>query len=105
MRMQVQSLASLSGLRIRRCRELLCRLQMWPGSGVAVIVAQASSYSSNWTHSLETSICHMSAALKRQNIKKKKKKRKKEKKKKRKIIYLPNGTAISWEARPEFGIG
>jgi len=31
-------LASLSGLRIRRCRELWCRLQMWLGSGVAVAV-------------------------------------------------------------------
>ena len=36
MRLQVQSLASLNGLRIRRCRELWCRLQTWHGSGVAV---------------------------------------------------------------------
>ena len=28
----VQSLASLSGLRIRPCCELCCRLQMWLGS-------------------------------------------------------------------------
>ena len=34
----VLSLASLSGLRIRRCRELWCRWQMWLGSGVAVAV-------------------------------------------------------------------
>jgi len=39
MRLQVQSLASLSGLRIRRCRELWCRLQTWLGSGIAVAVA------------------------------------------------------------------
>ena len=38
MRPQVQSLASLSGLRIQRCRELWCRSQMWLGSGVAVAV-------------------------------------------------------------------
>jgi len=31
MRLQVQSLALLSGLRIRRCRELWCRLQTWLG--------------------------------------------------------------------------
>jgi len=35
-RMQVRSLASLSGLRIRCCRELQCRLQMLLGSCVAV---------------------------------------------------------------------
>ena len=57
MRMQVQSLASLSGLRIWSCRELWCRLQMQLGSGIAVAVAQANSYSSNLTPSLGTSIC------------------------------------------------
>ena len=36
MRLQVQSLALLSRLRIRRCHELWCRSQMWLGSGVAV---------------------------------------------------------------------
>ena len=44
-RLWVRSLASLSGLRIRRCRELWCRLQMWLRSGVAVALAQAGSYS------------------------------------------------------------
>ena len=39
MRMQVQSLASLSELRIQRCHELWCRLQMRLGSGIAVAVA------------------------------------------------------------------
>ena len=38
MRMQVPSLASLSGLRIWHCRELWCRLQMWLLSLVAVAV-------------------------------------------------------------------
>ena len=32
MRMQVRSLASLSGLRIQSCRELWYRSQTWPGS-------------------------------------------------------------------------
>ena len=36
MRMQVQSLALLSGLRIQRCCELWSRLQMWLRSGIAV---------------------------------------------------------------------
>ena len=31
MRLRVRSLTSLSGLRIRRCRELWCRPQMWLG--------------------------------------------------------------------------
>ena len=37
-RLRVQSLASLSGLRARRCRELWCRSQPRLGSGVAVAV-------------------------------------------------------------------
>ena len=36
MRLQVRSLALLSGLSIWRCRELWCRLKMWLGSGMAV---------------------------------------------------------------------
>ena len=38
-RMQVQSLALLSGLRILCCQELQHRFQVWFGSGVAVAVA------------------------------------------------------------------
>ena len=53
----VQSLASLSGLRVRRCCELWHRSQMWLGSGAAVDLAQARGYSSDWTRSLGTSIC------------------------------------------------
>ena len=39
MRIQVQSLASLSELRIRHCHDLWCRLQIQLRSGVAVAVA------------------------------------------------------------------
>ena len=39
MRMQVQSLALLSGLRIQRCHKLWYRSQMQLGFGVAVVVA------------------------------------------------------------------
>lgn len=53
MRMRVQSLTQFSGLRTWHCCEQRCRLQMCLGSCVAV----ASSCSSNWTPSLETSIC------------------------------------------------
>ena len=57
MRAQVQSLASLSGLRIWRCCELWCRLQTQLGSHVAVAVVWAGSYSSDSTPGLGTSIC------------------------------------------------
>ena len=57
MRLQVQSLASLSGLRIQDCCELWCRSQTRFGSHMAVAVVQAGSYSSNSTPSLATSIC------------------------------------------------
>ena len=55
--MRVQSLASLSGSGIWHCRELWCRLQMQLGSGIAVAVVQASSYSSELSPSLGTSMC------------------------------------------------
>ena len=38
-RFRVQSLASLSGLRIQRCRELWCRSQMQLRSGIAMVLA------------------------------------------------------------------
>ena len=56
--MQIRSLASLSGSRIWRCRELWCRLQMRLGSRAAVAVDEAGGCSSDWTPSLGTSICH-----------------------------------------------
>ena len=57
MRLEVQSLASLSGLRIQRCYELWCWSQTWLRSGVAVAVVEAGSCSSDSTPSLGTSIC------------------------------------------------
>ena len=51
------TLASFSGLRIWHCWELWCRSQTRLKSGVALVVAQVSSYSSNSTPSLGTSIC------------------------------------------------
>ena len=44
------------------------------GSGIAVAVAEASSYNSNLTPSLGTSICHGSSPRKGKKDKKKKKK-------------------------------
>ena len=57
MRMQVRSLDSLSGLRIRRCRELWCRSQPWLGSCIAVALVEAGSCNSDLTPSLGTSRC------------------------------------------------
>ena len=51
----VRSLASLSGLRIRRCCKLQHRLRMWLRSNIAA--AQAGNCSSDVTPSLRTSIC------------------------------------------------
>ena len=65
MRFRVQSLASLSGLRIRRCHELWCRLQTWLRSGVAVNVVEAGGYSSDLTPSLEISICRRNSPEKK----------------------------------------
>ena len=58
MRLWVQSLASLSVLRIQHCCELWCRLHTWLGSCIAVAVVEAGSYSSNYTPSLGASTCH-----------------------------------------------
>ena len=71
MRMQVQYLALLSGLKIRHSPELWCRSQMWFGSSVAVAVAAAGSYSSNLIPSLGTSICRGCSPKKTQKKKKK----------------------------------
>ena len=57
MRLQVPSLASLTGLRIQCCCELWCRLQAQLGSGVAAAVAQTGGCSSSSTPNLGTSIC------------------------------------------------
>ena len=58
MRMQVQSLASLSGSGIQHSSELSCRSHMQLGSHVAVATAQAGSCRSNSTPSLGASMCH-----------------------------------------------
>ena len=67
MRIQVWSLASLSGLRIWHCHELWWRSQMLHGSQVVVAVVQASSCSSNSTPTLGTSICHTPKRKKKTN--------------------------------------
>ena len=51
------SLALLNGLRIWHCRALCCRSQIRLRSLIVVVVAQAGSYSSSLTRSLETSMC------------------------------------------------
>ena len=56
--MRVQSLASVSGLRIQHCCELCCRSQIQLGSCVAVAVAVTGSCSSDLTPFLGTPICH-----------------------------------------------
>ena len=55
MRIWVQSLAPLSGLRIWCCHKIQCISQMWLGSGVAVAVVLAGSCSSNSSPSFGTS--------------------------------------------------
>ena len=56
-RMQVQSLASLSGLAIRCYGELWCRSQTRLGFRIAMAMASSCSSDSDLTPSLETSIC------------------------------------------------
>ena len=69
LRLRVQSLASLSRLKILHCCELWCRLQTWLGSDVALAVTQVSSYSSNQTPSLGTPI-YRECGPKKKKIKK-----------------------------------
>ena len=71
MRLWVQFLTSLSGLRIQHCCELWYSLKMWLRSGVAVV--QTSSYSSDQTPSLGNSIYCGCSPKKSQKDKKKKK--------------------------------
>ena len=66
---------SIPGLRIWCCHELWCKPQTRLGSGVAVALAYAGSYSSDLTPSLGTSLC--SGCSPKKAIKEKKKKRKK----------------------------
>ena len=71
MRLRVRFLALLSGLMIRRCHELWCRLQTRLRSRVAVALAEAGGYSSDLTPSLGTSICCESGPRQWQKDKKK----------------------------------
>ena len=73
MRMRVQSLVSLSGLRIWRCHELWCRSQTWLGSWVVVAVAVMAAPDPIGLLAWEP-LYAMGATLKRQKDKKKKKK-------------------------------
>ena len=70
MRMQVQSLASFSGLRIWHCHELWCKSQTQLRYGIAVVVVQASGYSSNSAPNLGTPICHRCGPKKKKRKKK-----------------------------------
>ena len=70
MRMQVQFLASISGVGTWRCHELWSRSQMWLGFRVAIAVVQASNCSSDWIPSLGTSICHGYCSKKQKKKKK-----------------------------------
>ena len=90
MRMEVPSLALLSGSGIWRCGELWCRLQMRLRSGVVVAGVEAGSYSSDSTPSLGTSLCHVCGP-----------KTQKEKKKGNSTgPYLGIGKGISYSAGP-----
>ena len=71
MRLQVLSLASLSGLRIWRCRELWCRSQMRLRSGVAMALARPVATAPIQPLAWETP-CHGCDPKKRQKTKKKK---------------------------------
>ena len=88
MRLWVQFLSSLSRLRIHCCWELWHRSQMWLRSQVAVALGQASGYSSNWTPSLGTSICHRCGPKKTKSQKTKKGKEKKKKEKKASLAQV-----------------
>ena len=57
MRIQVQSLASLSCWRIRHCCKLSCRSQAQFISCIAMTMVYSGSYSLDLTPSLRTSIC------------------------------------------------
>ena len=43
---------------------------MWLGSGIAMAMVKSSSYSSDWTPSLGTSICYRGGPKKTKNLKK-----------------------------------
>ena len=69
MRIQIQSLALLNGLRILHFHKPLLSLQMQLRSIVAIAVAQASSCSSHLTPRLGNSICHRCGSKKKKRKK------------------------------------
>ena len=75
MRTQVQSLASLSGLRIWHCPELWCRLQMQLGSCVAVALAHRPAATALIRPLALEPPCAMGVALEKAKRPKKKKKK------------------------------
>ena len=77
LRMQVWSLASLSGLRIQHYCELWCRLQTWLRSRVAVPVVKLAAVALIRTLVWELPYA-LGAALKSKGKKKKKKEKEKE---------------------------
>ena len=98
MRTWVQSLASLSGLRIQCCCERWCRLKLWLGSGIAEAVTQACSYSSDSTPSLGTSTCCESGPKKqnKQTNKQKKKPTKQQTTTKNPFIVIDSSISLSF---------
>ena len=95
MRMKVQSLAVLSGLRIYHCHELSCRSQNRLGSCVAMAVVKAGVCSSNSTPSLGTSICHR-CGPKKEKKKKTKKKQKAKQKVTAVIVWWLKSISLRW---------
>ena len=82
--MQVRSLASLSGLRMRRCHELWCRLPTQLRSSIAVAVAQVGGYSSASIRSLAWEPPYATGAAVEKTKRRKKEGRKEGKEKERK---------------------
>ena len=81
-RTQVQSLASLSGLRIRHCRELWCRSQTRLGSSIAVMWCRPATTAPVGTLAWEPPYNPENPTKHKKNQKKKKKKEKKNQNKK-----------------------
>ena len=81
MKIQVQSLASLSGLRIQHGHKLRCRSQTQLTSGVAVAMVWAGSCRSDFTLIFPWELSYAVGAVV---------KRKKEKRKERNVAVYPN---------------
>ena len=73
MRLQVRSLASLSGLRIWHCCELWCRLQSRLGSDVAVAVFRPLAWEPPYAAGAAQEIATITTTTKKDKRQKKKK--------------------------------